>query len=167
MRADLTRPAINHYFKSKRLLYREVVERTTELVVISGAKQAFESGSLAGQLNRFIEAATAVDADDRSATAFLVTSVLESQRHPDLRQEEHDALKYTREFLAWAITNAIQRGELTTDTAIEPLVEMLIAMLWGMGFYAGFVGGHDELETITAQFRKLVLGTLWRINNHH
>jgi AcrR family transcriptional regulator len=163
MRADLTRPAINHYFKSKRLLYREVIERTNEMVVITGAKKAFESHSLAGQLNGFIEAATVVQADDRSAAAFLVTSVLESQRHPDLRQDEHDALKHTREFLTWAIKGAMERGELTTDTPIEPLVELLVAMLWGMGFYAGFVGGHDELVTITEQFQKLVLGTLWSI----
>src|ERR1700759_455288 len=33
VRADLTRPAINHYFKSKRVLYQVVVERTNELVV--------------------------------------------------------------------------------------------------------------------------------------
>src|ERR1700747_3015703 len=141
VRADLTRPAINHYFKSKRLLYREVVERTNE-VIITGAKKAFNSGSLAGQLNGFIEAATSLDADDRSAAAFLVTSVLESQRHPALRQEDHRALKSTREFLTWASNGAIERAELSTDTPIEPLVEMLVAMLWGMGFYAGFVGGH-------------------------
>ncbi len=28
IRADLTRPAINHYFASKRLLYQEVVDQT-------------------------------------------------------------------------------------------------------------------------------------------
>ena len=30
VRADLTRPAINHYFPSKRMLYREVVDETNE-----------------------------------------------------------------------------------------------------------------------------------------
>ena len=33
VRADLTSPAINHYFASKRGLYREVVDQTNELVV--------------------------------------------------------------------------------------------------------------------------------------
>jgi AcrR family transcriptional regulator len=163
MRADLTRPAINHYFKSKQLLYREVVERTNEMVVVSGAKKAFEADTLVGQLNGFIEAATAVEANDRSAAAFLVTSILESQRHPELRLDEHDSLKNTREFITWAITAAIERGELTTDTPLEPMVEMLVAMLWGMGFYAGFVGGHEELESITSQFRKLMIGNLWQL----
>jgi AcrR family transcriptional regulator len=163
IRADLTRPAINHYFKSKSLLYREVVERTNEMVVITGAKKAFESNTLVGQLHGFIEAATAVDADDRSVAAFLVTSILESQRHPELRQGQNDSLTNTREFLTAAINGAIERGELTTDTAVEPLVEMLVAMFWGMGFYAGFVGSHLDLESITKNFADLVTGTLWSV----
>ena len=90
-----------------------------------------------------------------------MTSVLESQRHPQLRQILHDSLKNTRAFLTWAVTSAIERGELTTDTEVGPLVEMLVAMLWGMGFYAGFVGSHEELLAIEEQFLKLCAGTLW------
>src|ERR1700761_716084 len=40
IRADLTRPAINHYFASKRLLYGEVVEKTNDLVVAAGMAKA-------------------------------------------------------------------------------------------------------------------------------
>ena len=36
IRADLTRPAINHYFASKRVLWSEVVEQTNALVVSAG-----------------------------------------------------------------------------------------------------------------------------------
>ena len=162
VRADLTRPAINHYFKSKRALYQKVIEATNAMVVSVGVQRAFESATLIGQLSGFIAAATQVDARDRSAAAFLVTSVLESQRHPALRQApEHDALRNTREFLLWAVNGAIERGELATDIRVGPLVEMLVSMLWGMGFYAGFVGSHDELEAITEQFRLLLAGRLW------
>lgn len=161
VRADLTRPAINHYFKSKRVLYREVVERTNEMVVLHSAQKAFQAKTLLEQLDAFIDAAVGVDFDDRSAAAFLVTSVLESQRHPELRREEHDALLGTRQFLTWAVNSAVERGELTTDTPIPPLVEMMNAMLWGMGFYAGFVGSHDELKTITDRFKELLVGKLW------
>jgi AcrR family transcriptional regulator len=160
VRADLTRPAINHYFKSKRVLYREVVERTNEMVVAHSAQKAFEANTLLDQLDGFIDAAVGIDFDDRSAAAFLVTSVLESQRHPELR-EQHDALLGTRQFLTWAVTNAIERGELTTDTPVGPLVEMMTAMFWGMGFYAGFVGSHDELKVITDEFKQLLTGKLW------
>ena len=40
VRADLTRPAINHYFSSKRLLYPDVVDHTNELVVAAGIQRA-------------------------------------------------------------------------------------------------------------------------------
>ena len=43
IRADLTRPAINHYFSSKQLLYREVVDRTNELVVTAGKVTAINN----------------------------------------------------------------------------------------------------------------------------
>jgi AcrR family transcriptional regulator len=162
VRADLTRPAINHYFKSKRVLYEQVIETTNAMVVSVGVQKAFESNSLIGQLSAFIYAATQADAHDRSAAAFLVTSVLESQRHPELRQApEHDALRNTREFLLWAVNGAMERGELHTDTKVGPLAEMLVSMLWGMGFYAGFVGSHEELEVLTEQFRLLLKGRLW------
>ncbi|MGE5697914.1 MAG: TetR/AcrR family transcriptional regulator [Candidatus Sericytochromatia bacterium] len=161
VRADLTRPAINHYFKSKKLLYREVVERTNEMVVVKSVQTAFAAPTLLGQLEGFISAAVGSDLEDRSAAAFLVTSVLESQRHPELRREDHDALLGTRQFLTWAVTGAIERGELTSDTPVEQLVEVMTAMFWGMGFYAGFVGGHDELEMITEHFKRLMIGKLW------
>lgn len=161
VRADLTRPAINHYFKSKRVLYHVVVERTNELIIKQSVQKAFEAHTLLSQLDAFIDAAVGADFDDRSSAAFLVTSVMESQRHPELRDDQHDALLATRQFLNWAISGAIDRGELTTDTPIEPLVEMMTAMLWGMGFYAGFVGGHTELKTITDEFKRLLMGKLW------
>jgi AcrR family transcriptional regulator len=166
VRADLTRPAINHYFKSKRALYQEVIETTNTMVVSVGVQKAFESTTLIGQLSGFIYAATQADVRDRSAAAFLVTSVLESQRHPELRQApEHDALRNTREFLLWAVNGAIDRGELHTDTKVGPLVEMLVSMLWGIGFYAGFVGSHEELAVMTEQFQMLLRGQLWDLKD--
>src|SRR6478609_2821313 len=56
IRADLTRPAINHYFASKRLLYREVVEQTNALVVSAGMERARREGTLAGRIRAFIGA---------------------------------------------------------------------------------------------------------------
>src|ERR1700710_1981147 len=57
VRADLTRPAINHYFPSKRMLYREVVDETNELVVAAGIERAGGETTLMGRLTAFIAAA--------------------------------------------------------------------------------------------------------------
>ncbi|PQM46002.1 hypothetical protein C1Y40_03827 [Mycobacterium talmoniae] len=162
LRADLTRPAINHYFPSKRVLYREVVEQTNELIIATGMERARRETTLIGRVSAFIETAVQADSEDRSAAAFLVTSVLESQRHPELRLVEHDSLLNSREFLTWAVTDAIERGELATDSDVASLVEMLTAVLWGVGFYAGFVGSHQQLEDITTNLRRLLANKLWR-----
>jgi AcrR family transcriptional regulator len=164
IRADLTRPAINHYFASKRVLYRDVVEKTNELVVAAGMEKAHGETGLLKRLTAFFSAAMQAESRDRSAAAFLVTSVLESQRHPELSRDEHNSLKASRAFVTWAVTDAIERGELTTDTDVVTLVEMLVAVMWGMGFYAGYVGGHDELVIIVETLEKLLANKLWTIS---
>ena len=139
IRADLTRPAINHYFSDKRALYREVAEETNDVVVAASIKRARRETTLIGRVSAFIDAATQADIENRTAAAFLITVALESQRHPDLSHEEADSVRATREFLSWAIGDAIERGELASDTDASALTETLIAVLLGVGFYAGFV----------------------------
>jgi AcrR family transcriptional regulator len=162
IRADLTRPAINHYFASKRVLWREVVEQTNALVVSAGMVRAQGETTLLARLSAFFAVAMQSDSEDRSAAAFLVTSVLESQRHPDLSNDDHDSLKASRDFMSWAVNDAIKRGELTTD--IDHLVEMLVAVMWGMGFYAGFVGDHEELTSVVHKFELLMANKLWHLH---
>src|SRR6478735_3166018 len=164
VRADLTRPAINHYFASKRVLYADVVQKTTELVVAAGVEKAQGETSLLKRLSAFFSAAMQAESRDRSSAAFLATSGLESQRHPELTRDEHNSLKTSRAFLTWALNDAIERGELTTDTDVPTLVEMLLAMLWGLGFYAGYVGGHDELANIVDALERLLANKLWTLS---
>lgn len=164
VRADLTRPAINHYFASKQVLWREVVEQTNAMIVSAGTTRAQAETNLLNRLTAYFTAAMQADSEDRSAAAFLVTSVLESQRHPELGGDEQDPLKNSRDFIAWAINDAIEGGELSTDTDVEHLVEMLVAVMWGMGFYAGFVGNHDELAAVINKFELLMANKLWRLD---
>lgn len=159
IRADLTRPAINHYFADKLALYSEVTKETNDLVVAASVKRARSETTLVGRVSAFIEAATAAEIENRTATAFLITVVLESQRHPDLGHEEADSVRATRDFLSWAIDDAIKGGELAADTDAAALTETLIAVLLGVGFYAGFVAKH-ELETVTRQLRQLLASSL-------
>ena len=162
-RADLTRPAINHYFSSKRELWREVVQHTDSMVVAAGLARARNATTLVDQLEAFVAAAVQADSKDRHAAAFLVTSVLEVQRHPELMDIAHDSLQNSRTFVAWAVNDAIKRGEMTMDTDVPSVVEMLVAVLWGMGFYAGYVGGHEELEKMTEQLKLLLEHKLWQL----
>ncbi len=162
VRADLTRPAINHYFSSKRALYMDVVEQTNELVVAAGIERARREPTLMGRLSVMVAFAMEADAQHPSSTAFLATAVLESQRHPELSRTENDAVRTSREFLVWAVNDAIERGELADDVDVPLLAETLLVVLCGVGFYLGFVGSHRQMQAITGSLQQLLAGTLWR-----
>lgn len=159
-RSDLTRPAINHYFSSKKVLYNAVLDRTNALVLAAGADRARAETSLAGRLRTFVEAALKANSENESAIGFLATAVLDAQRHPGL-QRDNNPLEMLRQFLAWAVAEAVGAGELSADADAEALVELLVSMLWGLGFYAGFVGGQEDLVRITAQLQLLLEQRLW------
>ncbi|MCI4673886.1 TetR/AcrR family transcriptional regulator [Candidatus Mycolicibacterium alkanivorans] len=162
IRADLTRPAINHYFASKRLLYQEVMEQTNGMLIESAVQHSQRESALAGRMRAFLRAAVEAQGEDRSVAAFLATSVLESQRHPDLNQEDNESLTFTRGFVTSAIKDAIEGGEIRPDVDVDAAAEMLMAVMWGLGFYAGFVGDQERLITITDQFLQLLNGQMWR-----
>jgi TetR/AcrR family transcriptional repressor of uid operon len=162
VRADLTRPAINHYFSSKRALYREVVDQTNDLVVMGAIDEAQRETSLVGQVSVFITFVMRANLENPSAAAFLVTTVLESARHPELRGPENEAVRISREFLVRAVTDAIARGELAEHTNIYSLTETLLIVLSGVGFYAGYVQGPKEMKAVTDTLRQFLSGTLWK-----
>jgi AcrR family transcriptional regulator len=162
VRADLTRPAINHYFSSKSALYREVVRETNEAVVTASIQCARRETTLIGRVSAFIEAARGAGSENRAAAALLITVALESQRHPDLSRGEPDSIHDIREFLAWAINEAIERGELADDADPAALTELLVTVLLGVGFYAGFVGSRQELGAVIGQLEQLLADGLAR-----
>ncbi len=162
IRADLTRPAINHYFANKRVLYWQVLEETNNAVVAASTQQAQKEKTLTARVSAFIEAAIEAEAENRAASAFLIAATLESQRHPELGRPGTDSVATTRAFLLWAINDGIQSGELNSDTDAVALTEMLLAVLLGVGFYAGFVGSRDELDAITDQLKLLLARSLTR-----
>jgi TetR/AcrR family transcriptional repressor of uid operon len=161
IRADLTRPAINHYFSNKRALYRELAKETNALIVTDSVQRARRETTLIARITAFIDATTQADIENRTAAAFLITVALESQRHPELRHEEADSVRDTREFLSWAIDEAITRGELAADTNATAVTETLIAVLLGIGFYAGFVAKR-EVDTVIRQLQQLLADSFTR-----
>jgi AcrR family transcriptional regulator len=161
VRADLTRPAINHYFPSKRMLYREVVDETNELVVAAGIERAGGETTLMGRLTAFIAAAMDANSENPSASAFMVTNVLESHRHPELNSGGNISVRTSRDFLTWAVNDAIERGEVVADIDAEVLTETLIVVLCGVGFYAGYLRSR-EMSGLTDMLRQLLDGALFR-----
>lgn len=163
VRADLTRPAINHHFPSKAALYQAVVEQANATVV-SGIDQALREMTFARRIEVYLrgtaEAQRREHAEelDQSVPAFLVVLEMESQRNPELRGQDNDAIRHTREFIATALRDGIATGELRADIDVDTVTEMLFAMLWGLGFYAGFVGDARQMGPVLDEFVRMVTG---------
>jgi TetR/AcrR family transcriptional repressor of uid operon len=164
IRADLTRPAINHYFANKRVLYWQVLEETTETVIAASAERARREATLVARVIAFLEGTIEAEVKHRTAAAFLITATLEAQRHPELRRPQADPVGATREFLIWAVKEGIDRGELQPDTDAGALAAILHSVLLGVGFYAGYVGTRNAFDNITGQLRQLLASGL---NHQH
>ncbi|WP_081662144.1 TetR/AcrR family transcriptional regulator [Mycobacterium simiae] len=162
VRADLTRPAINHYFSSKRVLYREVLSQTADQLFAAGIAQADRETTLLARLTGFISGAVAVNSEQPAASAFLISSVLESQRHPELSQAENDAIRICREFLTRVVNDAIEQGEFATAVDAHALIETLLVVLCGAGFYAGYVQSYQEMQAVTGMLGQLLEGALFK-----
>jgi AcrR family transcriptional regulator len=155
-RAGLTRPALYYHFADKLALYHDVSKSTYTGVVEPAIDRAAQTTGLAHQLLVFIEAAGEAITQDRSAAAFLYTSVAECERRPELRDPDHSPVIITRRFLTSAVRDAVDRGELPLATRVEPLVDTLAAMLAGIGFFAGFGGTGPQIRAIATEIQQLL-----------
>ena len=162
-RAGVTRALVSLYFPGKRGLYRATIKAAYLDVLLPAVGRAVEEKTLWRQLSVFLDVAGSAGASDQSAAAFLFTSVVECQSRPELRDSEYDPLSNIRQFLAWAVSGAVERGELRPDTEVGPLVDLLFAMLWGVGLYAGFIGTQRQAEAVTSAIRQLWAGRLWAL----
>ncbi|QUR66515.1 TetR/AcrR family transcriptional regulator [Mycobacterium spongiae] len=162
--ADLARPAIDYYFSSKRALYREVVDRTNRLVVEAVIERALRETSLTARIAALITVAADSDSQNPSTAAFLAADAMESQRHPDLNPAGNDAVRTARRFLTWAVDDAIEHGELTTDIDAALLVETLMVVSCGMAFYAGFVESYRQIDAVAESVRHLLAADLLKLS---
>lgn len=162
-RINLTRPAIHHYFSSKRQLYHEVMEETTRTLVVPAIQKAVEANTLIGRLKGFLDTAVAIQGAEPSVGSFLVTTVWDLQRHPELYQDAQSPVMASRAFIAKAIEEAINSGELElrSDTVTEQLVDTILSMMIGLGTYAVFIGTQEDLQGVSHHLLKLMAGELW------
>jgi AcrR family transcriptional regulator len=150
--ADLSRPTLHYYFTSREEIYEALVAEAGGVMAdcIGAAKR---QRTTIDQLAALLAAIHEADLRDRSQIAFLVSARLEATRNPDLPIGVGGAL---RGFLESLVVDAKARGELSPDTAITPITDMLDALLWGLGFHAGFVNDRANMILITKQLGHLL-----------
>jgi hypothetical protein len=105
---------------------------------------------------------TVIDEEDRSTVAFMMSSVLETHRRPQVGATEHGVIT-VRSYLTAMVHGAVESGELSADADVPSLVTMLAALLCGISFYAVVSSGHNQ-DGVADRTRRLLAGTLWQIH---
>jgi len=62
----------------------------------------------------------------------------------------------------WLDRTRSLRGEIAADIDPAALVETLLVVLCGVGFYVGYLRSYQEMEAVTEMLRQLLEGALWR-----
>lgn len=134
-RAGVTRPAVNHYFPSKSVLYRTVLGAVTDHVA-DAAGTASRAPTLTDQLLGFI-GAVIVDAEPSTAR-FLLQAALDLGRQPELATSaEHHPGAIVDRFIRGAVDSAVSRGELPANADSAGLTDMFTAIFWGAALPLG------------------------------
>jgi AcrR family transcriptional regulator len=154
-RAGLGRPTMHYYFHTIEEIYDCLVAEAYSIVADCIA-QAKREDTLLNQLSAFVSGAYRSGFADRSMMKFIIMARLEFHRSPSLRQNPGPVVSAVQGFYASMVDDAIARGEIPADTDAVAVVNMLLAMFLGMGFYAGFSVDRNDMAVIAKQLHRLM-----------
>lgn len=156
-RAGLSRPTMHYYFSTREEVYDTLLREACALIADCIAEAECED-TLLKQLSTFHGAANRLDFADRSVMRFIVTARMEAHRTPDDREGGSPVVAAVETFYASIVADAIGRGEIPAATDAAAVANMLLALFWGAGFYAGFVdqsADSSAMREIAKQLRLL------------
>ena len=153
-RAGVSRPTMHYYFRSREEIYDCLVAELYSIVADCIA-QAKHKDTLLNQLAAFVAGTYRSGLVDASMMRFIITARVEFHRSPSLRDGRSPVASAVQGFYASMVDDAIARGEMASDTDAPAVVNMLLAMFLGMGFYTGFVGGNN-MTLVAKQLRALM-----------
>ncbi len=87
---------------------------------------------------------------------FTMMARLEFHRSLSLGESPGPVIFAVHAFYASMVDDAIARGEIPAGTDAMAVVHMLLAMFWGMGFYAGFIVDQNDMAVIAKQLHQLM-----------
>ena len=164
-RVGLSRPVVNYHFGDKELLYREVLAHTGARIAedLRTTRRSPAETTLLAELTDLFAHVVALDASDAlpgSTVAFVMSSVQDAHRQPQLGVPRYlGALKAQ---LTDLVHEAVQRGELPSNTDVAAVAALLAALLCAVGLTASS-GDHTRVQVVVELLRDALAGTLWQI----
>lgn len=164
LRAGFSRPTMHYYFHTKDEVY-EHLQQEAYSIIVDCIAAAQRENSLLKQLTAFVVAARRSDLSDGSLMRFIVNSRFDQHRCPSLRGSVTPVSEAVAGFYARIVDEAIARGELPPDADAGAVVDMLNAMFWGVGFFAGFVHTGGDSVGIAKQLNRMFRKGLLKSGN--
>jgi AcrR family transcriptional regulator len=159
-RAGLSRPTMHYYFRTREEIYDCLVQEASSIVA-DCIEQAKREDTLMGQLSAFVLAASRSGFAEPSMMKFITVARLEFHRSPILRRGDGPVVAAMHAFYTAVVDDAIVRGEISPDADAAAIVNMLLAMFLGLGFYSGFIADGADPTMIAKQlYRLMVRGLL-------
>lgn len=153
-RAGLSRPTMHYYFHTREQMYECLVSEAYSIIA-DAIEQASREDTLLRQLSTFLTASRHLEFADRSLMRFIITCRLDVHRNPALLSSANDAVSAVRTFYESIVDGAIKRHEIPDDTDPAAVANMLLALFWGMGFYAGFLDNSNDVREVAKQLHGL------------
>ena len=159
LRAGVSRPTLHYYFATREQVY-EILLRDAYARVAECAVAAQRESGLRDQLRVFVEQMQQLSLPDAVAMRFLVTARLEHHRGRPRTDAADAVVASVHGFYHSIVMQAIAHGELAADCDPRAVADMLAAVFWGMGFYAGFIDVTVATEIARQLLRVLENGLL-------
>jgi len=131
--ADVTSPALYHYFDSKAELYAAVHDHALETVLLVYRDALARHERCLDHLCAIVEASIELNRVHPGLAEFLAVAPLELQRHPELASR----LRVSGAAVKEVFRALLARGELAPGLEVDTVVDLLTATSFGLHCFYG------------------------------
>jgi AcrR family transcriptional regulator len=161
--AQLTPPALYHYFDSKETLFAATLKDRASKWMARLEAAAASQVAVLDKLCAMLDDVVLMNRDDDNISLFVLSAAIERVRNPELskRLRSDRSFRPMRGLLGDVLETAVRDGELGKDTDIEALVDMLDACFGGMVRFAALAHTPKEHERAIEMFKCLLRGQVF------
>ncbi|MHB8466817.1 MAG: TetR/AcrR family transcriptional regulator [Acidimicrobiales bacterium] len=156
--ADLTPPALYHYFDSKETLFVATLEDRASKLMVRFEAGAASQGPVVDKLCAILDVSALVNREDEHLASFVLSANLEAARNPSLAVRMRSERRYRsmHELLAEILLSARRSGELKADIDLEALTNTLDVCVGGMARFAALTRTPRTHERAIEMFKCLL-----------
>lgn len=154
-RAGVSRPTLHYYFATREDLYDKLLSDICERMA-NCATTALTGTSLVAQLAAFTVELHRLGEAEPALMKLVMTARIDHHRAVRRHEAAAAVVATVHAFYDAAVADAVRRGDLDAGNDPRAVADMLAALFWGFGFYAGFLAEGTSAEATSKVARQLM-----------